>query len=1236
MRRSIPILVALFSLLSLSCSAHRDERLADSRLGCTTGADCGTGICVGGQCVESSSASVRAIGRADGADVTIEHQIIGDEVCTPGKQTICTLKPGSMVIWRAPHVDGFRFAGWSGDPGCTSDQPMLTLQVQQDITCTAHYVRRLHGAGAVADGQGSVSAVSASPFASCQDGSCEVDQGSEIMLTAPARDGLRLTSWQGAGCPSGSSATISITPTVADVACSAVYTPSLTVHGIAQGAMASIAASSDSPAAACNADLCAVEPGAAVTLTAPAVQGFRFTGWSGDANCSSNNAQVSIANVTSNVSCTANYVARYAVTGASAGATTPLPISAMSADAFASCMGATCEVDDGGSVKLIAPTVSGLRLSGWDGDGCTTGDGASASVSPVHEGHTCTAKYVAGVAVIGTLVGVASDSGASVDASSSSAGANCGAGRCAIDVGGSVTLTAPDLPGRTFLGWTGDDGCAGDARVLTLSAVNTSKSCNASFAARFTAGGNSAPADAGSVAAASPAANASCAGNSCTVDDGSAVVLSAAAKPGFRFAGFSGGGACTGSAAVLTLDAVHNNIACTANFVQRFDVTSEVAPTGSGSALVSSLSTAASCNGTGCAVDAGADAAVFAVPASGYRFTGWSGCASNSDNPLLVANVRQDQHCRANFARIMLDVNALASAGGSVSGTVGGVGCDNAACSVPFGESVAFSATPANGYTFAGWSDCVTSAERDITLTGVMTAQTCRATFTRIQLSVTATTTDGGSISATSSSGSCANYRCSVEFGGTVMLTATPVDGFRFVGWDGCSNATGAALTLSGIMSNATCNATFTRMQFTVHSSVAPADSGSVACSSTGCGVAYDGGVTLTAKPAEGYVFARWSGCSTSTNATLALANVKSDLTCVANFDHIRVAVTSSVAPANSGSVSCSVAGCTVDYGGSLTLTATPAGSYRFTNWSGCSSSTNATLMLTNLKAASNCVANFALLQHTVTGSVAASGGGTVTCAAGCLVDDNSTGQLRATPATNFAFASWSCTPAVTESAATLSIPSVKQDYACVATFRRTAYTVTATADAGYTPGDSYGGVPCPNNICTVAPNGTVQLTVTAPVKPAGSQTTLIGWDGCRMGPTTVALVNGTFVYTSSVSNVNANLTCNAQFAPAAFVQSFAGQGGTVAVSTISGGGWCGTVDASTSYCFVLPGNTATFTATPDTRNSFYLSQWSCSNLPVTTVNPTNQQLNNPLTTGGLSGGISGACNANFSQIILE
>src|SRR5438876_903285 len=110
--------------------------------------------------------------------------------------------------------------------------------------------------------------------------------------------------------------------------------------------------------------------------------------------------------------------------------------------------------------------------------------------------------------------------------------------------------------------------------------------------------------------------------------------------------------------------------------------------------------------------DHGSTVQLTATPAAGFHFTGWSGDASGSDNPLNVV-MDAAKHITATFAINTYTITATASASGAIapSGTV----------SVSHGDSQSFAVTPGTGYHVA-----------DVTVDGVSQGAIAAYTFTNV------------------------------------------------------------------------------------------------------------------------------------------------------------------------------------------------------------------------------------------------------------------------------------------------------------------------------------------------------------------------------------------------------------------------------------------------------------------------------------------------------------------------
>jgi uncharacterized repeat protein (TIGR02543 family) len=159
--------------------------------------------------------------------------------------------------------------------------------------------------------------------------------------------------------------------------------------------------------------------------------------------------------------------------------------------------------------------------------------------------------------------------------------------------------------------------------------------------------------------------------------------------------------------------------------------------------------------------------------------------------------------------------------------------------------------------------------------------------------------------------------------------------------------------------------------------------------------------VTLTAIPSANYTFTGWSGaCSGTGTCILAMDGNK---TVTANFIRTFTLTTSAVPPTG-GAVS--PPGTNTHFSGiSVTITATPAGGYAFSHWTGsCSGDGPCTVLIgADLTVVANFVQTFSL-----TTSAEPSPGGTVTPSGTSTHYSGVSLTLKAVASDNYAFAEWS------------------------------------------------------------------------------------------------------------------------------------------------------------------------------------------------------------------------------------
>lgn len=367
---------------------------------------------------------------------------------------------------------------------------------------------------------------------------------------------------------------------------------------------------------------------------------------------------------------------------------------------------------------------------------------------------------------------------------------------------------------------------------------------------------------------------------------------------------------------------------------------------------------------------------LFAIPNDGYHLKYWRNMSGNlleSSNPINIEHITGNWTREAIFEPDQYTITVLAN--DSTMGYVSGSGVYN------YGEQVYISAAARSGYIFTQWSDGATEAYRLVTVTENMTFT---AIFTDAIFNITGQS-NNATFGSVTGSGSYAR-------GSQVQLTAMPNDGYHFTQWnDGNTdnprtitvnadatytaqfaintyvvnvnsnnNAMGSA-TGGGIFSynqhitieatalphyrfvqwndgetsnprvaTITSDSTFTAQfeqlpQYTITVVSADETKGSV----NGGGTFYGGEHTvISATPASGNVFDRWS--DGSTNPTLTIT-VNADVIYTAYFSGVRCTVNVYSNDDQLGFVS---GGGEYESGQQATVTATPANECRFVRWS--------------------------------------------------------------------------------------------------------------------------------------------------------------------------------------------------------------------------------------------------------------------------------------------------------------
>ncbi len=360
----------------------------------------------------------------------------------------------------------------------------------------------------------------------------------------------------------------------------------------------------------------------------------------------------------------------------------------------------------------------------------------------------------------------------------------------------------------------------------------------------------------------------------------------------------------------------------------------------------------------------GQSCTVSATANNGFTFTNWTENGSVvSTQANYTFTVTGNRNLVANFQgqqqSYTITVSANPTNGGTVTG--GGVYQQGQQCTV--------SATPGTGYTFLRWTEngtqVSTNANYTFTVTGNrnLVAQFQQQNYT---ISVSANPSNGGSVAG----GGAYHY------GDNCTVIATPANGYTFLRWteNGNQVSTNATYTFT-VTGNRTLVAQFQQQSYTITATANPTNGGTV----TGGGTFnYGQSCTLTATPATGYTFVRWTknGMQVSTNATYTFT-VTESAAYVAQFSVQSFTVNVSANPTDGGTLT---GGGTFNYGQNCTVTATANTGYNFVNWTEggnvVSTNTHYTFPVTSNR---TLVANFTLQTFQITATVDPAEGGIAT-----------------------------------------------------------------------------------------------------------------------------------------------------------------------------------------------------------------------------------------------------------------
>ena len=354
------------------------------------------------------------------------------------------------------------------------------------------------------------------------------------------------------------------------------------------------------------------------------------------------------------------------------------------------------------------------------------------------------------------------------------------------------------------------------------------------------------------------------------------------------------------------------------------------------------------------------------------------------------------------------------------------------------GTQVTVTATPAEGYVFLRWS-MGGADDTNPVMTFSMNNRIQTLPFPiirRLPLVISGVTPAGGGTVSLTPEGSPMTFGTDqaryYPLGTRVTTTAVPNEGYEFTEWtQRFSNGTIRSVSRSpAVMSQLdnynevyTLTANFSRL-YRLTTNVTPAGSGTVSVNNDRGSYAAGTQLTITATPAEGYVFTGWQGASTEAQPALQFTTADSAQTLTATFARAYT-LTTNTAPTIGGTVSYPLLpGQTRFVGGTnVTVTARPMLGYAFSGWSGASTSTNPVVTVT-MDSDKTLTANF-LREYTL--NIRNNIGGNVSRS------PNQTGYIDGTqvtvtalPVTNYQFVGWSGASMSTNPIVTITMNSDK------------------------------------------------------------------------------------------------------------------------------------------------------------------------------------------------------------------
>ena len=532
--------------------------------------------------------------------------------------------------------------------------------------------------------------------------------------------------------------------------------------------------------------------------------------------------------------------------------------------------------DHGEQVTITASPSAGYSFVNWTEGGAVISTNATYTFT-VNSNRSFQANYSQNTYTV------------SVSNSPSSGGTATGGGT--YNHGEQATITASPAAGYSFVNWT-EGGSVISTNASYTFTVNSNRNFQANYSQNtYTVSVSNNPSSGGTATG----------GGNYT--HGSQATITASPSTGYAFVNWTEGGSVVSTNASYTFT-VNSNRSFQANYSQNtYTVSVSNSPSSGGTA-------------TGGGTFAhGAQATITASPAAGYAFVNWTeGGSIISTNATYTFTVNSNRNFQANFSQNTYTVNVSNSPTSGGTATGGG--------NYTHGSQATISASPSAGYSFVNWTEggSFVSTNPSYTFT-VNSNRSFQANYSLNSYRV--------SVSNSPTSGGTATGGGDFTHGSQATVSANPSSGYSFVNWtEGGSFVSANPSYTFTVTADRTLVANFSQIVYNVSITSSPTSGGTT----NGAGP-YGSGSTanIIATPATGYRFVNWTrnGAIVSTSANYSFT-VTGNTTLVANFAVASYTITTSVNPAGTGTAS---GGGSFNHGASVTVRATPASGYQFTNW---------------------------------------------------------------------------------------------------------------------------------------------------------------------------------------------------------------------------------------------------------------------------------------------------------------